>query len=128
LGLPRPWRGWPSPTLAAEIANGRLAIMAIIVKLPGYLFPTVGLKFAGAGDQGIMFGYASDETEDCMPLIHSMAARLGKVLTELRKSGLPKGRKLPGSRGRKLPGSRGSKLPGSREVSCPEVGQGPREG
>merc|ERR1711966_40169 len=42
----------------------------------------------GAGDQGIMFGYASDETEDCMPLTHSMATRLGKVLTDVRKSGL----------------------------------------
>jgi len=41
----------------------------------------------GAGDQGIMFGYASDETEDCMPLTHSMATRLGKVLTEVRKDG-----------------------------------------
>ena len=41
----------------------------------------------GAGDQGIMFGYASDETSDCMPLTHSMATRLGKVLTEVRKSG-----------------------------------------
>merc|ERR1711990_1209822 len=41
----------------------------------------------GAGDQGIMFGYASDETEDCMPLTHSTATRLGKVLTEVRKSG-----------------------------------------
>merc|ERR1711862_616336 len=36
---------------------------------------------------GIMFGYASDETADCMPLTHSMATRLGKVLTEVRKSG-----------------------------------------
>jgi len=42
----------------------------------------------GAGDQGIMFGYASDETEDFMPLTHSMATRLGKKLTDVRKSGL----------------------------------------
>jgi S-adenosylmethionine synthetase len=41
----------------------------------------------GAGDQGIMFGYASDETEDCMPLTHLMATRLGKMLTDVRKSG-----------------------------------------
>merc|ERR1711998_295585 len=41
----------------------------------------------GAGDQGIMFGYASDETEDAMPLTHSMATRLGKTLTDVRKSG-----------------------------------------
>jgi len=42
----------------------------------------------GAGDQGIMFGYASDETEDCMPLTHAIATRLGKTLTDVRKSGL----------------------------------------
>merc|ERR1712194_544368 len=41
----------------------------------------------GAGDQGIMFGYASDETEDCMPLTYSIATRLGKKLTDVRKSG-----------------------------------------
>jgi len=41
----------------------------------------------GAGDQGIMFGYASDETADYMPLTHSMATRLGKTLTDVRKSG-----------------------------------------
>merc|ERR1711977_783476 len=41
----------------------------------------------GAGDQGIMFGYASDETADAMPLTHSMATRLGKTLTDVRKSG-----------------------------------------
>jgi S-adenosylmethionine synthetase len=41
----------------------------------------------GAGDQGIMFGYATDETEDCMPLTHSIATRLGKKLTDVRKSG-----------------------------------------
>jgi len=41
----------------------------------------------GAGDQGIMFGYASDETEDCLPLTHSVATKLGKKLTDVRKSG-----------------------------------------
>mmetsp|Transcript_2952 Transcript_2952/g.3477 ORF Transcript_2952/g.3477 Transcript_2952/m.3477 type:complete len:485 (+) Transcript_2952:28-1482(+) len=42
----------------------------------------------GAGDQGIMFGYASDETSDCMPLTHSLATKIGKKLTDVRKSGL----------------------------------------
>merc|ERR1712190_336953 len=41
----------------------------------------------GAGDQGIMFGYATDETEDCMPLTHSVATKMGKKLTDVRKSG-----------------------------------------
>merc|ERR1711865_919394 len=41
----------------------------------------------GAGDQGIMFGCASDETEDCMPLTHSVATKLGKILTDVRKDG-----------------------------------------
>merc|ERR1712130_893177 len=41
----------------------------------------------GAGDQGIMFGYASDETENCMPLTHAVATRLGKKLTDVRKDG-----------------------------------------
>jgi S-adenosylmethionine synthetase len=34
-----------------------------------------------------MFGYASDETEDCMPLTHLVATRLGKKLTDVRKDG-----------------------------------------
>jgi len=41
----------------------------------------------GAGDQGIMFGYATDETADCMPLTHSVATKLGKKLTDVRKDG-----------------------------------------
>merc|ERR1712125_45021 len=41
----------------------------------------------GAGDQGIMFGYATDETTDYMPLTHSVATKLGKTLTDVRKSG-----------------------------------------
>merc|ERR1740124_20192 len=41
----------------------------------------------GAGDQGIMFGYASDETANCMPLTHTLATQLGKRLTDVRKDG-----------------------------------------
>ena len=44
-------------------------------------------KDEGAGDQGIMFGYASDETECCMPLTHLLANKLGKQLTDVRKDG-----------------------------------------
>merc|ERR1711908_238269 len=36
---------------------------------------------------GIMFGYASDETEVCMPLTILIATRLGKKLTDVRKDG-----------------------------------------
>jgi len=42
----------------------------------------------GAGDQGIMFGYASDETETFMPLTHDLATSIGAKLTEVRKNGV----------------------------------------
>jgi methionine adenosyltransferase len=47
----------------------------------------MGVDYGGAGDQGIMFGYATDESEDYMPYPISIANRLAKQLSEVRKNG-----------------------------------------
>ena len=48
----------------------------------------MGVDIGGAGDQGIMFGYACDETENYMPYAIDMAHKLAKQLTKVRKENI----------------------------------------
>ena len=65
-------------------------IVAIEEQSPdiGQSVDAVKIEDTGAGDQGIMFGYATDETESYMPLTHMLATQLGSKLTEVRKNGV----------------------------------------
>lgn len=47
---------------------------------------SIGVDKGGAGDQGIMYGYACDETEEYMPYAIDLAHKLSVKLTEIRKN------------------------------------------
>jgi S-adenosylmethionine synthetase len=71
--------GSQSPDIAQGVDNAYEARTGENVEDP--------IERQGAGDQGLMFGYASDETPELMPLPIWLAHRLAEKLTEVRKNG-----------------------------------------
>lgn len=81
---------WESAGLCKFLWLSRCQHDVSFVSLLGSLTLGLGIDWcsaSGAGDQGHMFGYATDETPELMPLTHMLATQIGYKLTEVRKNG-----------------------------------------
>ncbi len=81
--IPAAW-SWPSPSRAPKSTR---ALPGLTGEQETAASREERYEAQGAGDQGVMFGYATDETPTLMPLPIYLAHRLAFRLTEVRKSG-----------------------------------------
>ncbi|XP_051766693.1 methionine adenosyltransferase II, alpha-like isoform X1 [Ctenopharyngodon idella] len=71
-----------------KTCNVLVSLQPQCAEISDCVFEGRDMEDIGAGDQGLMFGYATDETEECMPLTILLAHRLNAKLKELSKTGV----------------------------------------
>ncbi|XP_056322492.1 methionine adenosyltransferase II, alpha-like isoform X2 [Danio aesculapii] len=71
-----------------KTCNVLVSLQPQVSEISDCVFEGRDLEDIGAGDQGLMFGYATDETEECMPLTILLAHKLNYKMKELSKTGV----------------------------------------